>query len=152
VSTTNQPSKNEITALVEASSKVATLLEGIYSELDSLKKVENIEEYIKHILVDQIVKEAIIEKGLDMSDTDSKISKELTLLKDIKSQIGKLIWVIVICVGVLGGVKGIGDWYYNKSNKFEQHLTIHFDIDGAPYILDPVTNAKIWIVPTKPEK
>jgi hypothetical protein len=65
---------------------------------------------------------------------------------------GKLIWVIVICVGVLGGVKGIGDWYYNKSNKFEQHLTIHFDIDGAPYILDPVTNAKIWIVPTKPEK
>lgn len=142
--------KDEVTALTDASIKVATILEDIHRQLTLLGKLDDIDEQVRHVLVRRIVEEAIIDKGLDVTNKESKISKEIeaiqeltkeviALTKELMSSQKKIVWAILFAVTILGGIKTVSEFYYARTVSAKS-VTIQKDEQtNELYVVDPIS-------------
>lgn len=149
---------SDVNALVQSNVKLIQLLEQINNNLEPLKdiktEVSGVKEYVKEDLVEEVVRRAIVEKQLDITNEQSKLAASLkentSLLKAVADKLNKAIWVLILCVTLLGGVRVVTD-YILPNKKSAQQTTTHYSLDsyGRAFITD-ATGDTLWLSTVPP--
>ncbi len=149
---------SDVNALVQSNVKLIQLLEQINSNLEPLKEIKEecaaMREYVREDLVDEVVRRAVVDKQLDITNEQSKLAGSLkdisSLLKTTADKLNKTIWVIILCVTLLGGVRVIGDFMFPKSKtSTESHNNLKITPNGRVYITTPAGDT-LWVAPDRP--
>jgi hypothetical protein len=153
----------DLNAVIQVTTGQVKLLEQINNNLSPLKDIQetcaDADSYIKQKLVTDIgssLRNVIIEKQLDITNAQStlavSIAEQTTLLKSIFDKLTKAIWVLVLCVVLLGGVSVINNWFLNPRPATPINTPLYyFDDVGHGYIMSRAGDT-LWVSPTKPIK
>lgn len=149
----------DVNALIQSNTKLVTLLEQINDNLEPLKDIRRetaeVLAFIRSDLADSVVKKAIVEKQLDITNEQSKLAIQLKNIADttksVAEKLNKVVWVIILSVTLLGGLRVVSDWILPSGpNQISKNIHHYIDSSGRAYILD-ATGDTLWVSKNKPQ-
>ena len=133
----------DLNAVIQSNTQLVQILEQINVNLGPLRVISEetgiLRNFVKEDLVDNIVRCAVVEKQLDITNETSKlaasIKETISLLKSITDKINKTIWVIILVTTLYGGVPKIYEWFFKSEDDTKTTPTIYWDINDNPFII-----------------
>jgi hypothetical protein len=148
----------DLNAVIQSNTNLAHILEQINEKLEPLEEIRELSTYLKNELVNDVVRRAVVDKQLDITNEQSKLALSIkdsyTLLSSVAGRLKWAIVALILCTTLLGGVSLVNNFLSPSARAMKTTSVTspiyHFDVDGRAYVISRL-NDTLWISPEKPK-